>query len=170
MDERFEIVGALALMGEAGHQQDAHLGMVFAGLERERDAVQARHDDVGEKELEALLGERRERGRAICHRPHVMTAVAERMMGEMGGGRPDGTDPGEGGPRQADRDPLGRLNPQDHANGGVDEGGRMRLGDPVSNYAVEKAKGILEELRRRAGERARPEIERDYIDRLLKQF
>ena len=46
----------------------------------------------------------------------------------------------------------------------------MRMGDPIGNYALEKAKGILEELRRRAGERARPEIERDYIDRLLKQF
>jgi hypothetical protein len=95
--------------------------------------------------------------------------MAERMLGE-GNGRPDGTDPGEGGPRQADRDPLGRLNPQDNANGGIDEGGRMRMGDPVGNYAVEKAKGIIEELRRRAGERSRPEIERDYIDRLLKQF
>jgi len=50
------------------------------------------------------------------------------------------------------------------ANGGVDEGGRMRLGDPVT------AKGILEELRRRPGERSRPELERDNIDRLLKQF
>jgi hypothetical protein len=46
----------------------------------------------------------------------------------------------------------------------------MRLGGPDSNYAIDKAKGILDELRRRAGERNRPEIERDYIDRLLKQF
>ena len=46
----------------------------------------------------------------------------------------------------------------------------MRMGDPAANYALEKAKEILEELRQRAGERARPEIERDYIDRLLKQF
>jgi len=29
---------------------------------------------------------------------------------------------------------------------------------------------ILDELRRRAGERSRPEIELDYIDRLLKRF
>ena len=92
-------------------------------------------------------------------------------MGQMGEGRPDGSEPGDrDGLRQAERDPFGRLNAQDHANGGIDDGGRMRLGDPISNYAVEKAKGILEELRRRAGERARPELERDYIDRLLKQF
>jgi uncharacterized protein (TIGR02302 family) len=98
-------------------------------------------------------------------------SMAEQMMGQMGEGRPDGADPGDrDGLRQAERDPFGRLNAQDHANGGIDDGGRMRLGDPASNYAVEKAKGILEELRRRAGERARPEIERDYIERLLKQF
>jgi hypothetical protein len=46
----------------------------------------------------------------------------------------------------------------------------MRMGGPTSNYAVDKAKTILDELRRRDGERDRPEIEHDYIDRLLKQF
>jgi hypothetical protein len=99
-------------------------------------------------------------------------SMAEQMMGQSGEGRPGGTDPGDrGGLRQAERDPFGRLNAQDHANGGVDDGGAMRMGNgPLNNYAVEKAKGILEELRRRAGERSRPEIERDYIDRLLKQF
>jgi len=99
-------------------------------------------------------------------------SMAEQMMGQSGAGRPGGTDPGDrDGLRQAERDPFGRLNAQDHANGGVDDGGAMRMGNgPLNNYAVEKAKGILEELRRRAGERSRPEIERDYIDRLLKQF
>ncbi|MGO8919157.1 MAG: TIGR02302 family protein [Stellaceae bacterium] len=98
-------------------------------------------------------------------------SMAEQMMGQTGDGRPDGSDPGDrDGLHQAERDPFGRLSPQDHANGGIDDGGQLRLGDPGGNYAVEKAKGILEELRRRAGERSRPEIERDYIDRLLKQF
>ncbi len=99
-------------------------------------------------------------------------SLAEQMMGQAGNGQPNGRDPGDRqGLRQAERDPFGRLNPQDHSNGGVDDGGAMRMGDGANNnYAVEKAKGILEELRRRAGERSRPEIERDYIDRLLKQF
>jgi hypothetical protein len=35
---------------------------------------------------------------------------------------------------------------------------------------MERAKAILGELRRRAGERERPALERDYIDRLLQQF
>jgi uncharacterized protein (TIGR02302 family) len=71
---------------------------------------------------------------------------------------------------EAQRDPFGRFNPQEQTDGGIDDGGRMRMGAPVDNYAVEKAKSILEELRRRAGETGRPPIEHDYIDRLLKQF
>ena len=98
-------------------------------------------------------------------------SMAEQMMGQGGDGQPGGGDPGDrDGLRQADRDPFGRFNAQDHANSGIDDGGGMRFGGPESNYAIEKAKGILEELRRRAGERDRPEIEREYIDRLLKQF
>ena len=98
-------------------------------------------------------------------------SLAEQMLGRMGEGGQDGNERGDqGGANQADRDPFGRLNAEDSNNGGVDDGGRLRLGAPIDNYAVEKAKGILDELRRRAGERSRPEIERDYIDRLLKQF
>src|SRR6185312_2057510 len=98
--------------------------------------------------------------------------LAEKMMGQMGNGEAGGKEAGgRDGLNQADRDPFGRMNAEDHANGGVDDGGRMRMGQgPNSNYAMEKAKTILEELRRRAGDRGRPEIELDYIDRLLKQF
>jgi hypothetical protein len=35
---------------------------------------------------------------------------------------------------------------------------------------MDKARQILDELRRRAGESYRPQLERDYLDRLLKQF
>jgi Domain of unknown function (DUF4175) len=35
---------------------------------------------------------------------------------------------------------------------------------------LQKSRQILDELRRRAGERSRPAIELDYIDRLLRRF
>jgi len=35
---------------------------------------------------------------------------------------------------------------------------------------LQKSRQILDELRRRAGERSRPVIELDYIERLLKRF
>lgn len=59
-------------------------------------------------------------------------------------------------------DPLGR-----------DEEG---MGSPFGDVQIpdqpdmQRAQEILEELRRRASERSRPRLERDYIERLLKQF
>ena len=67
----------------------------------------------------------------------------------------------EGGQGQAggDTDPLGRSH-------GVGPGSTKLPG--ASELA--RARAILEELRRRAGERGRPQEELDYIDRLLKEF
>jgi len=67
----------------------------------------------------------------------------------------------------AQRDPLGRL---EAGEGGISDGGDLQLGKSANDAAIEKAREILGELRRRAGEQQRPEIERDYIDRLLKEF
>lgn len=60
------------------------------------------------------------------------------------------------------RDPLGRAS---GANGGVD--GNVRL---PSASELQRARTILEELRRRAAEPGRPRQELDYIDRLLRDF
>jgi uncharacterized protein (TIGR02302 family) len=91
-------------------------------------------------------------------------SMAEQMnqMGQ-GQGDPEGGDPNGMRPRRnADRDPLGR---ERSSNGTAD-------GDVAIPGAadIQKSREILDELRRRSGERARPEIERDYIDRLLKRF
>ncbi|MEI7609574.1 MAG: DUF4175 family protein, partial [Rhodospirillaceae bacterium] len=59
------------------------------------------------------------------------------------------------------RDPLGRRSP------GTAEGNGVRLPDRPE---LQRAREILEELRRRAGDTARPRQELDYIDRLLKRF
>jgi uncharacterized protein (TIGR02302 family) len=93
-------------------------------------------------------------------------SMANQMMGRAG------NQPGDqAGQPQARRDPFGRLlTDQENGNGGTDDNGVMRMGKAQNDYALEKAKEILQELRQRAGERSRPEIERDYIDRLLKQF
>jgi len=80
-----------------------------------------------------------------------------------------GSPNGNPGLTGAQRDPFGRLDAEDGGSGGGD-GGALRMGKSANDYAIEKAREILGELRRRAGERQRPEIERDYIDRLLKEF
>ena len=78
-----------------------------------------------------------------------------RQMGQGLGRRPD-----EMGRQQ---DPFGRspdgagsLNTQD---AGIDDAN-----------ALQRSREIRNELRKRAGQRHRPEPERDYINRLLRQF
>jgi uncharacterized protein (TIGR02302 family) len=93
-------------------------------------------------------------------------SFAKQMQQRLGGawGRPAderaGTH-GRGGP--ADRDPLGRP----LANGGNYDESDVKIPDAGT---LQRSRQILDELRRRAGERSRPELELDYIDRLLKQF
>jgi uncharacterized protein (TIGR02302 family) len=65
--------------------------------------------------------------------------------------------------REGEEDPLGR---KEGANGNP-FGGDVKV---PTQSELQRARGILLELRRRAGERGRPQQELDYIDRLLKQF
>ena len=60
-------------------------------------------------------------------------------------------------------DPLGRE---------IEEGGGFNQNTIKidSRSTIKRARQILDELRRRAGEQFRPKIELDYIDRLLKRF
>ncbi|HKS89229.1 MAG TPA: TIGR02302 family protein, partial [Stellaceae bacterium] len=65
--------------------------------------------------------------------------------------------------QQGERDPFGRPT----SNGGTYDLGYVKIPD---QSVLQKSREILDELRRRAGERSRPQIELDYIDRLLKRF
>ena len=143
-------------------------GEIPQSLGRAERAMRGAEDALQQGQPGDAIGPQTE---ALDQLQQAARSLAQQLLGEMNNGQPGGTDPGDrDGVSQSDRDPFGRLNPQDDASGGLDDGGRMRMGGPASNYAVEKAKTILDELRRRAGERSRPETERDYIDRLLKQF
>ncbi len=71
---------------------------------------------------------------------------------------------GNGGTGQLPRDPLGR--PQTGA-GRMNDDGTTHV--PVQGE-LRKSRELLDEIRRRAGDRQRSEGERDYLHRLLKQF
>ena len=70
-------------------------------------------------------------------------------------------------PGRADsgRDPLGRRYGQ--GSSGADESADVTVPEERER---QRTQAIQEELRRRGGERLRPQMELDYIDRLLKQF
>jgi uncharacterized protein (TIGR02302 family) len=82
--------------------------------------------------------------------------MAEQMIRQM---RQFGQGPGGDAPL----DPLGR--PQ--RSQGPELGTSVKVPDEID---VQRAREILEELRRRLGEPTRPQIELDYIDRLLRRF
>jgi hypothetical protein len=70
---------------------------------------------------------------------------------------------GQGGVGLLPRDPLGR--PQRGTGFGDD--GTTRVPDRAE---LQRSRQLRDEIRRRAGETQRPEPERDYLRRLLKQF
>lgn len=78
--------------------------------------------------------------------------------------RADRDDPGQGeDARGAGRDPLGRD------RGGSDLGADRGTGLPSEDPRA-RARELMDEIRRRLAERERPELERDYLDRLIERF
>lgn len=64
-------------------------------------------------------------------------------------------------------DPFGRRNSNENGQGSTVEDADVQLPDRME---ILRAREILEELRKRSGERDRPKLELDYIDRLLDIF
>jgi hypothetical protein len=93
--------------------------------------------------------------------------LAQQLQQQMGQGqqRPGPGQPGRMGPARAQQetDPLGRP------LRGRDYGDDTTVKVP-GEIDVQRARRILEELRRRFGEAFRPQLELDYIERLLKDY
>jgi hypothetical protein len=101
-------------------------------------------------------------GRALEAMRKGAQGLAQSMQQSMGPG-PNGR-PGRGQPRaQRDTDPLGRPM-RGHEYG---EDFTVKVPGEID---AQRARRILEELRKRFGESFRPQLELDYIERLLKDF
>jgi hypothetical protein len=104
---------------------------------------------------------------AIDNQAEAMDALREGMrnMGEAmaeqqnPGGQGDAF--GEAGEQQSD--PLGRTPGQGRQAGTQDD---LLQGEDV----YRRARELLDEIRRRSGEGARPDVELDYLKRLLERF
>ncbi len=86
----------------------------------------------------------------------IADQMAEAMAGE------NGTQPGgpSGARAAGNQDPLGR----ERGSSGPDFGNSVKVPDEID---VQRARRILDELRRRLGEPGRPQDELDYLERLL---
>lgn len=106
---------------------------------------------------------------AIDNQSQAMEALREgmRSLGEAMAEQERQQQPGQGNTEQggrANRDPLGREG--ESAEGGLSDGGRIGEGPD----ATDRARRLLDEIRRRSGQTERPEQERDYLNRLLDRF
>ena len=106
---------------------------------------------------------------AIDNQSQAMEALREgmRSLGEAMAEQERQQQPGQGDTEQggrANRDPLGREG--ESAEGGLSDGGRIGEGPDASD----RARRLLDEIRRRSGQTERPELERDYLNRLLDRF
>jgi hypothetical protein len=87
----------------------------------------------------------------------------QQRLGDLGEPNGDDGTSDRGSSERKDRDPFGRP----MSNNGTYDLGYVKIPD---ENILQKSRRILDELRRRAGERTRPSIELDYLDRLLKRF
>jgi hypothetical protein len=148
-------------------------------LQRQRDGLPYLNGEAGNATREALVragramegAEEALRGgdmaEAIDQQSEAMEALREgmRSLGEALAqqrqpGQQNGQGQNAGNARGEQLDPLGRSNSQ---VGG--EGGKVGEGN-----AYRRAWDLLEDIRRRAGERERSERERGYLQRLLDRF
>ncbi len=147
-------------LGEMMRRLGDMLGDIPRPLGRAEQAMRDARDALGqERPVEAIDPQ----SRALDQLQQGMQSMADKFMERMGqsqeqrGNGQVGMEPGFG------RDPLGRRTGENglEALEGVELPSQMEL---------RRAREILNELRRRRGERERPPLELDYIDRLLRQF
>jgi uncharacterized protein (TIGR02302 family) len=113
-------------------------------------------ESLGEGQGEPALGSQ---GRAL----EALRQGAQSMMSQMQA-MGEGQGPGEGMPQAGrnGRDPLGR---ERNVNGqGPDFGGPTKIPEEID---IQRAREILDEIRRRLGTGTSPGFERDYLERLL---
>lgn len=109
-------------------------------------------------------------GRALQGLQQGARGLQNQMAQAQGEGNGDGQMPGQSGIGRADgvgrdgTDPLGRE--RNRQNRSLDAQGGLDAGEGLA----ERARQVLEELRRRLGDRLRPQEEQDYLERLLKRY
>jgi uncharacterized protein (TIGR02302 family) len=145
--------------GQPGQGQQP--GGEMGDLGRAGDAMGDAQGSLGDGNADGAVDAQ---GRALDALRKGAQGLAQSMQQQMGQGPGPGS-PGRTGQARANQetDPLGRP------LRGRDYGDDTTVKVP-GEIDVQRARRILEELRRRFGESFRPQLELDYIERLLKDF
>ena len=121
------------------------------------DAGQAMEEakkSLGDKDLE---GATQSQGQALDQLRKGAQAMAEQMMANGEG------QPGQGESNNNGRDPLGRPDRTNRPDLGLS----VKVPDAID---IQRAREVLDEVRRRLGDPQRPTIELDYLERLLQSY
>ena len=161
-----EFAEAMRRLQEGQGELEGELGSLMQGLEglgiqpgegfgEAGEAMGEAEQALGDSEGERAVGEQ---GRALealrRGAQDMMNQMQQAMQGDRGGSE-------QGGRQQnADRDPLGRP----RATTGPDFGDTVEVPDEID---TQRARQILEAIRRRLGDALSPELERSYLERLL---
>jgi uncharacterized protein (TIGR02302 family) len=109
---------------------------------------------LGDGEGDNAVGHQGRALEALRKGAQDMMKQMQAMQGDEGGNQPGGRQ------QNADRDPLGRP----RATQGPDFGDSVKVPDEID---VQRAREILEAIRKRLGNALSPDIERSYLERLL---
>ncbi len=145
-------------------QDQGPMGQIDKGEDSLSDADQAMDDagnKLGDGDSDSAVDSQ---GRAL----EKLRKGAQKLAQQMQEGDDDGNGPGNRNSRQSGTapnrtDPLGR-------EGRYREGEWDQTVQIPGEIDVQRARRILEELRRRLGESNRPQVELDYLERLLKDY
>jgi uncharacterized protein (TIGR02302 family) len=171
--------GQMGDMGDAANQQDALRHMLGEMMRRLGDGMGDIPDPFGraDRAMRNATGalQHGQPGEAIGPQTEALDQLqqaardfARQLQQRLGKGWGD---PGEDDAGATDRAPGDRVE-RDPFGRPLSSTGTYDQGDVKIPDAgiMQKSREILDELRRRAGERFRPPIELDYIERLLKRF
>jgi hypothetical protein len=150
--------------GEKGEKGQGEKGQGDMGeLGSAGDAMGEAEGALGDGDADGAVDSQ---GRALEAMRKGAQGMAQAMQQGQGQGQGPGPgQPGRNGRQRVDQntDPLGRP------MRGRDYGDDVTVKVP-GEIDAQRARRILEELRKRFGESARPQLELDYIERLLKDF
>ena len=169
----------------AGNEGEQSLQQRQEALRQRLDQLQRRMKELGMKgdqnlddaegamkEAEGELGKGQQgRGKAVDAQGRALESLrkgGQAMAQQMQPGPGEKNGPGDpNGPTRQGRagnpDPLGRESHDKRDNS-------RALYDPLGTPAAQRAQRVLEELRRRLSDPARPRDELDYLERLLKRY
>jgi uncharacterized protein (TIGR02302 family) len=147
--------------GKAGQGQQGQGQGDVSDLNRAGEAMSEAEGSLGDGNADSAVASQ---GRALDALRKGAQGLAQSMQQQMGQGQGPGRTGRLGPPRaQQDTDPLGRP------LRGREYGDDYTVKVP-GEIDVQRARRIIEELRRRFGDVLRPQEELDYIERLLKDY